>query len=386
MAPRRILRSLRESAFISAALLVVFSGAICISRTPSKPPDGGGPSYTELSSDITADTTLPAGYYDVTGILSITAGLTLQPGTTLRFQAGSGLVFDSTGHLDARGTADAPILLTGATASRGFWNGIRFLGGSASNVLEHVTIEYAGQTDGGGLSLLGDSAPVSASISHCVLQNGAGYGLVASGNVDLTGFAANTLTQNVQGPCRLPPNSVRYLDTASTYQGNDADLIVLSEGTVTGDEQIWPDLDADYLASNIQVAGNLTLLPGATLVFASGGVMNVQSTGSLRAVGAPGRGITLTGATQTPGFWQGLSYTNTIAAGNSLTLVTIEYGGAGGGGNLNLNTPPVAVQTSSCTFAHSANCGVFVAPGGTFGSNVEAPDTFIDNPGGDVCP
>lgn len=374
----------RAVPLILLAGLVPLGGPIC---RPAAPPDGDGDecTYTTLGSDITSDTTLPAGCYDVTGILEVSAGLTIQPGSTLRFQAGCGLEVTSTGYLNAVGTSGSAITFTGATASRGFWRDIRFSGSaSTNNRLEYVTIEYAGTTDGGALLLDGDVNAVAVVLAHCTIRQSAGYGFVGSGNFDLTDFASNTITQNTQGPCMLPPNAVQYLDLDSSYTGNDQTSIVLDEGSVT-DSQIWADLGVGYLATNIQVVGELTLSPGVTIAFTSAGVMNVQSTGSLRAVGAPGRDITLTGATQTAGFWQGLSYTNTSAAGNNLTLVTIEYGGATSG-NLILSEPPVLVAASNCTFAHSGNCGIYVASGGTINNDVATANTFTDNPGGDVCP
>jgi hypothetical protein len=376
------IRPSRIIALIVLAMLVGLCGAICVPRT--EPPPVEGCTYTAISSDITTDTTLPTGCYDLPYTISVTAGLTLQPGTTVRCQAGAMLLIESAGSLNAVGTVADPITFTGATAARGFWSGISFLGGSSSNTLGHMVIEYAGQADGGGLTLFGDSAPVSASISDCTLRHCAGYGLKASGAVDLTGFARNDLTQNAEGPCKLPPNAVRFLDLASTYQGNDVNAIVLSSGTVT-DTQFWSDLEVEYLATNIQVAADLTILPGVTIAFTSGGAMNVQSTGSLRAVGVPTREITFTGATQTPGFWEGVSYTNTSAATNVLTLVTMEYAGATAG-CLMLNTPPVVVSATYCTFAHSATCGVWVAGGGTINPDVETVNTFTDTPGGTVCP
>jgi len=212
----------------------------------------------------------------------------------------------------------------------------------------------------------------------------AGSGLFVVGGADLSGFAFNTLMQNTQGPCALPPNMVQYLDLDSDYTGNDQPSIVLSEGTVT-DSQIWADLGVDYQATNIEVAGDLTLAPGVTIAFTSGGAMNVQATGSLGAVGVPGREIILTGVTQTPGSWEGLSYTDTSSPSNNLTLVSIEYGGATTA-NLSLNTASVRVFANDCTFAHSATCGIHVAAGATINADVATVNTFADNPGGNVCP
>ncbi|MDM8004682.1 MAG: hypothetical protein QUV05_00815 [Phycisphaerae bacterium] len=379
----RRLASLGAVAFILLTGLILISGAAC---SPAPPPDDDdtGDDYTPLDADIATDTTLPVGLYDLTGTIHVTAGLTLLSGTTIRCQPGSSLIIESTGFLNAVGTAGSPITFTGATQTRGSWGGISFLdSNSSSNRLEYVNIQYGGSSDSGGLFLSSTDGMTGVLISHCTVGQSAGSGLYVVGDVDLNGFASNALTQNAQGPCVLPPNVMQYLDLDSDYTGNDQPSIVLSEGTVT-DAQIWADLGVDYQATSIQVAGDLTLSPGVIIAFTSGGAMNVQSTGSLGAVGAPGREIILTGVTQTPGSWEGLSYTNTSSPSNNLTLVTIEYGGATSA-NLSLNTAPVRVFADNCTFAHSATCGIYVAAGGTINPEVATINDFIDNVSGEVC-
>lgn len=376
------LASLGSVSLIFLAGLILGSGTAC---SPALPPDGTGDVYTPLDVDITSDTTLPAGLYDLIGTIHVTAGLTLLPGTTIRCRPGSMLIIESNGFLNAVGTAGSPIVFTGATQTRGSWGGIRFMdSGSGSNRLEYVTIQYGGEADSGALFLSSTDGTTKLFISHCTIGQSAGSGLFVVGGADLSGFAFNTLTQNTQGPCVLPPNEVQYLDLDSDYTGNDQPSIILSEGTVT-DSQIWADLGVDYQATNIEVAGDLTLAPGVTIAFTSGGAMNVQSTGSLGAVGVLGREITLTGVTQTPGSWEGLSYTDTSSPSNNLTLVTIEYGGATSA-NLSLNTASVRVFANECTFAHSATCGIYVAAGATINGDVATVNTFTDNPGGNVCP
>lgn len=378
------LLSLRTVVLVSAVLLMVLSGQIC---RPTTPPDTGGDecTYTAITSDINTDTTLSAGCYDLNGIISVNAALTISPGTTVRCSSGSMLMVDSAGSLSAVGTAAEPITFAGATASRGFWGGIRFLdSGSSNNRLEYVTIEHGGSTGNGAVMLSPGSGAVVAQIAHCTIRESAGYGVSATGNVNMSGFASNTLTQNTQGPCMIDTNLVQYLDTASTYQGNDVNAVVLSFSTVT-DDQVWPALDVDYQASSIQVAGSLTLSPEVTIAFGSGGGMNVQSTGSLRALGAPGREVVLTGTTATAGSWIGLSYTNTTSPANNLSFVRIEYAGSGAG-SLVLDTAPVVVSATNCTFAHSSSCGAYVSTGATLNPDFTTANTFTDVAGGALCP
>ncbi|HWB75000.1 MAG TPA: hypothetical protein VG755_08585, partial [Nannocystaceae bacterium] len=73
--------------------------------------------------------------------------LVLEPGVELRFYAQQGLTIYDGGVLDARGSADAPIVLTSASANPGSgdWIGVLFDGPAAdATALDHLEIGYAG--------------------------------------------------------------------------------------------------------------------------------------------------------------------------------------------------------------------------------------------------
>jgi len=98
---------------------------------------------TEVSGQITEDTTWNEVAYLVTGHVTIQAGVTLtvEQGVIVRFNRGTYL--DVKGHLQAKGTAAEPIVFTGQDETPGWWHGIVIVeDGSAE--LEHVTVAYAG--------------------------------------------------------------------------------------------------------------------------------------------------------------------------------------------------------------------------------------------------
>lgn len=79
--------------------------------------------------------------------------MTIEPGVELRFGAGQSLTIGDGAALDARGTADAPIVLTSSAEApqAGDWYGVVFDGApGAGTALEHVEIAYAGQSLGFG--------------------------------------------------------------------------------------------------------------------------------------------------------------------------------------------------------------------------------------------
>lgn len=109
-----------------------------------------------LYGTLWQNTTLAAAGspYTVPGDLTIALGvaLTLEPGTTLSF-ANSDLMAanaDTTrselialGALNAQGSAAAPIVLRGASATPSSWRGLRFPSGSSGSTVSHADIAHA---------------------------------------------------------------------------------------------------------------------------------------------------------------------------------------------------------------------------------------------------
>ena len=109
-----------------------------------------------LYGTLWQNTTLTAAGspYTVPGDLTIAPGITLTvaPGTTLTF-ANSDLMAanaDTTrselialGALNAQGTAAAPIVFRGATATASSWRGLRFPSGSSGSTVSHAEIAHA---------------------------------------------------------------------------------------------------------------------------------------------------------------------------------------------------------------------------------------------------
>tara|TARA_R110002096_G_scaffold46676_6_gene124805 strand:+ start:19331 stop:21667 length:2337 start_codon:yes stop_codon:yes gene_type:complete len=116
--------------------------------------DGMGSDYSGNAQDFvhlsTDRLTIPATLrplnvpYLLPGeVVDVTAPLTIDAGTELVVMENGGLgVFDN-GTLTAEGTAAAPIVWRGATATRGYWRGI-FTETTNSNRLRHVEIRHAG--------------------------------------------------------------------------------------------------------------------------------------------------------------------------------------------------------------------------------------------------
>ena len=319
-----------------------------------------------LPSTVDTDMTLAAGCYVAESDVSVTGGatLTIQPGVTVFFQTGNEMTVGSDGQLSAVGTAAQPIIFTGEQAIRGYWGGLRFYqSNSLQNRLDNVTIQYGGGWWDANLYLDGtSSAPSRIDITNCTLRGSEKYGIYIDGDVIVGAFSGNRITENTVGAGNVSANVAGYLDDTSTYAGNDADVVRVWGSTVS-DNQAWAGIDADYLiAGDIGVSAELTIAPGARLVFQASNEMTVNGSGRLWAVGTPDQRVVFTGEEEIRGYWGGLRFYQSNSTSNRLDFVTIEYGGGWWDANLYLDgtsSTPTRLNVTNCTMRHSGSYGFY---------------------------
>ncbi len=372
---------IRLTVLLSLALLLAASGQMCAPRG-----GGNGAVCSELTdTSIDSDVTLAAGCYLVNSSLNVTNGatLTLAPGVTLKFAAGKEMTV-SDGILVADGTADDSIVLTGQAQTAGYWGGLRFYqSNSTSNVLDYVTVEYGGGYWDANLVVTGSSStPSRVVVTNSTLSDSESYGLYCDSYGVLSTFSNNTITENTLGAAWMNANVVGYLDADSSYSGNTADEVRIW-GSSVEDDQTWPGINADYrIEGDITVSADLTIDPGAQLVFEAGHEMTVDPNGTLSAVGTETDGIVFTGVEQTNGYWGGLRFYQSNSTSNQLDYVTIQYGGGywdadlvvtGSSSNLS------RVNVTNCTLSGSETYGLYCDSNGvlsTFNNNTMTGNTL----------
>lgn len=138
-----------------------------------------------------------------------------------------------------------------------------------------------------------------------------------------------------------------------------ADIKVL--GTINEDMtliDVFENSDEpDYAVSNVvNVNANLTVEPGVIIEFGAGARMDIESEGSLVAIGSASEPIIFTGATKTAGSWAGLAF-NGNNINNELSYVVVEYGGSNNYSNIKVGYNG-GVKINNTTSQYSANYGL----------------------------
>jgi hypothetical protein len=137
-----------------------------------------GPAQT-VSGLLTSDTTWTAagGPYDITATLTVPVGrsLTIEPGATVWFGSGAGLVV--AGRLVAEGTETARIRFTRPPGGTGQWNGIQFNGTLADNRIRFADFEFS---DGGTHHVGGSNSKLW--IEGCTWQAGGSRSIIELAN------------------------------------------------------------------------------------------------------------------------------------------------------------------------------------------------------------
>ncbi|NUO78582.1 hypothetical protein HUU05_00775, partial [candidate division KSB1 bacterium] len=116
--------------------------------------------------------------------------LTIEPGVTLKFASGTGLIIAgddigrANGALSASGTSTDPIIFTSLTSQVANWQGLLFDDDSdygTTSLLQYCVVEKAGEVNARGASAAvycrSTTTPV---INHTLIRNNGGYGLFAN--------------------------------------------------------------------------------------------------------------------------------------------------------------------------------------------------------------
>ncbi|MEW6079368.1 MAG: right-handed parallel beta-helix repeat-containing protein [Thermodesulfobacteriota bacterium] len=351
---------------------------------------------TNVSGNITASTTwtVAGSPYIVTGNVTVrnSAVLTIAPGATVKFNAGTGLYVSYstyTGAIYAVGTQENPITFTSnaANPAPGDWRGIYFdnYTTDASTRLSYCIVEYGGNTTNANIYL--DNA--SPTIQNCTIRHSSAHGIYLNasyptisdchissnqsngiysenGTGSHTGMtiSGNEFVSN--GGAAI--STLGYINniTGSYGAGNGQDRIQVRAGNITG-SCTWAKQDLPYaVTGNVTIRNGavLTIAPGATVKFNAGTGLYVSYstyTGAICAVGTQENPITFTSnaANPAPGDWRGIYFDNyTADASTRLSYCIVEYGGNTINANIYLDNASPIIQ--NCIIRHSSAHGIYL--------------------------
>ncbi len=168
---------------------------------------GNTPDAIEVRAQniVSSHTWVPQDFYfNVTGTNHIYNGatLTINPGSLVKFSAGTGLYvgYYNAATLNATGTSVSPITFTSneATPAPGDWQGIVFFGNtvSASTILDYCTVEYGGNASYNSNINCNQSYPT---IRRCIIRNSSGSGISTTGNDSLPSITCSDIVNNKNG-------------------------------------------------------------------------------------------------------------------------------------------------------------------------------------------
>ncbi|MBP9854974.1 MAG: right-handed parallel beta-helix repeat-containing protein, partial [Candidatus Omnitrophica bacterium] len=306
-------------------------------------------------------------------ILTIEPGVTIKFGPDAGFNLGNGI--NSTGALDARGTATQPILFTSNAASptQGSWNGIYFGYNTApQSFFDHAVIEYAGDNyNGSSVEII---SPVT--ITNSTFRNNLGNGIYVSQSAPV--ITNNTFSSNSSYAIRMSPNSSPVL-TDNIYGANGAEGILIDNGTVTGLTTISKANIFYVVNSYLGVTGKLTIKPGVTMKFGDNASLTIGNggtiPGALDAQGTAAEPIVFTSnsASPTPGIWYGVViYNNATSHNTFIDNIVVEYGGKGADEGFTM-VAPVLVKNS--TFRYNDGYGLYAL----YSVSAASSNNFVGN-------
>lgn len=291
------------------------------SSDPSDPSDDStgelGDCEVLDQSDFSGDVTFPAGCYQVPSFVAIDGRVELEAGVEMGFGAIAGLLVGNGGVIIATGTPEAPVLLTATDQT---WGGIDISGSASSeNRLEGVELSAV---DGDALQIGGGSR---LSIIDTTVRDNDGVGLTVDSSSEVT-VQSSTFTAN-EVPMHIALEHVAGLGDDNALTGNTDDLVLVDGGTLAEDAS-WGPVGVPFrFQSNANIDGALDLLPGIVLEFPLDGSMRVSTSGSIHAEGTADNPVTLRGAENERGYWQGLSVASKATA-NALLHCVVENAGA----------------------------------------------------------
>jgi hypothetical protein len=298
-----------------------------------------GTAAVNIDQDITSTVTWTSDKtYIITGdiIIGNNSILTIQPGTVIKFAAGSSLSvgYSSNATVIANGTAEKPIIFTSTALvpAAGAWEGLFFDAHTLSNTsLSYCNIMYAGSnTNYGALNLDG----CDLSISNCTISLSGSYGIWTNYANSLGGFSAfdnNNINTTSQYGLVINAQKLGTIGTGNIFT-NCFGILIYGDLKSTS-SQTWKNLKIPYIIENeVDIDGNLTIEPGTQFRFESTGWLAIgyYAATSFIADGTSASPIKFTSNASSPiaGSWRGITFYGYTQTNSKMNYCIVDYAGS----------------------------------------------------------
>lgn len=240
---------------------------------------------SQLNTNTTWDS---CHYYYVKVNVSLSAKLTIQPGTVIKFVSLGGIQADNGGVISAEGTNAHPIVFTSdkddlfgnditgdkntTSPQSGDWIYLN-MNGQSNSTFKYCIFQYGGNSSGGGTLLIASSSQ-NTTVDHCTFKyNRSNASFInARAALDATGGGAGTvITNNLfdQNILPLGVSTAFSLDNSNNFQFSKFACIQVSSAHAPQQNIKWlANRQPLAIHGNLSfVAETLTLGPGVVLKF-----------------------------------------------------------------------------------------------------------------------
>lgn len=266
--------------------------------------------------------------YVVTGDIDIEAKLTIDPGVRIEVMDNRRIRIRSDGVIEANGTANEPIIITGQQEIPGYWRGIYFESTNLANTMNYVHISSAGSDNITGTrprtALHIDGGRIN--LNHCHFTDNQGYGISVRGSISQFPLNQCTFSGNTSSAIIVATENIGYIDNQSEFNGQD---VRISGGSMAeGITYTWPNLlNGHYrVEGDMEVYGEVTIEEGAEFRFGNNVRFRLRGSSVIKAMGTAQNPIVFKGTLEDPGSWRGI-YAQSTSLENEFNHVHFSHAG-----------------------------------------------------------
>ena len=266
--------------------------------------------------------------YVVTGSYTITAAVSIQPGTVIVMKPGAQIVIEGSGSLKSIGTAELPIRFTGESKVAGSWNKLLFKSNNSNNQLIHTIVEHGGGDNSYNASVY-CYLNGRLRMNHLTVRNGRNYGVLVYSNDFVVDQFANVLIHNTQlAPVKVQAQQFGIFDETFVAHSNGFNRIEIEHDVITLNTTVNKTTVPYFIRSGfIDVQADLSLNPGVNLIMGPNTGFSILSNGSFKAIGTALENISIIGEQALNGYWNNIRFTNSFSLNNEMQYCTISHGG-----------------------------------------------------------